>query len=166
MFSWAVNALTRSPNIWHVNKREFFEINFHASDQWMWWRVCDAELNSAYARLPSGLSRQLLKQDFLDIYLTTFSQSVTSKVQNPWGSFFYSRILKFNLDFKNDAENSEKVFSFSDNCIWICILNLSRLRRGYFLSVANVLTRSPKIWHVNKRELFEHNFSVSGQWIW
>ena len=43
---------------------------------------CDSDFNNAYARLPSCLSRQSLKRDFLDIYLTTFSESVTSKVQN------------------------------------------------------------------------------------
>ena len=29
------------------------------------------------------------------------------------------------------------------------------LRTGYFSSGANVLTRNPKIWHVNKRDFFE-----------
>ena len=69
-FSSVTNVLTSCPKIWYVNKRDFFVHDFHARDQWIWQRVCDADLNSAYARLPSCLSRQLLKWDFLDIYQT------------------------------------------------------------------------------------------------
>ena len=39
------------------------------------------------------------------------------------------------------------------------------LRRGYFSLAANVLTSSPKIWHVNKRDFFEHNFLDSDEGI-
>ena len=107
-------------------------------------------------RLPYCLSKHPLKRDFLDIYLTTFLESVTSKIQNLWGSSFYSKCLKFNLDFKNAAKNWEKVFCFWDNCIWIGIVKFSLLRTGHFSSAANVLTSSRKIWHVNKRD-----FSIS-----
>ena len=153
-FSSAANVLRSSPKIWHVNKRDFFELNFLASHQQLW------------ARLPYCLSKDPLKRDFLDIYLATFSESVTSKIQNLWGSSFYSKCLKFNLDFKNAAKNWEKVFCFWDNCIWIGIVKLSLWRTRYFSSAANVLTSSPKIWHVNKRDFFWHNFLASDQWIW
>ena len=79
---------------------------------------------------------------------------------------FYSKILKFNRDLNNAAQNSEKFFCFWDNCIWICILKFSHLRRGYFSSAANVLTSSPKILHVNKRDFFQLNSLSSGQWTW
>ena len=46
-----------------------------------------------------------LKQDLLDIYLTTFSESVISELQKLLGSSFFSKWLKFNLDFKNAAKN-------------------------------------------------------------
>ena len=114
-------------------------------------------------RLPCCLLKGPVKRDFLDIYLTTFSESVISKIQNLGGSSFFKKYLKFNLDFKNAAKNSEKVFCFWDNCIWIGIVKLSLLRTGYFSSVANVLTSSPKIWHVNKRDFFEQNFLASDQ---
>ena len=107
-----------------------------------------------------------MKWDLLDIYLTTFSESVTSKIQNLWGSSFVSKCLKFNVDFKNAAKNWEKVFCFWDNCIWIGIVKLSLLRTGYFSSAANVLTSSPKTWHVKKQLFFEHNFVASDEWIW
>ena len=66
---------------------------------------------------------------------------------------FFSKCLKFNPDFRNAAKNSEKLFYFWDNCFWIGIVRLSLLRTGYFSSIANVLTSSPKILHVNKRDL-------------
>ena len=65
----------------------------------------DAELNCAWAHLPYFFSKHLLKWDFLDIYLTTVSESLTSKIQNLWWSFFYSKILKLNLDLENEAKN-------------------------------------------------------------
>ena len=95
-----------------------------------------------------------------------FCESVTSKMQNLWGSFLVSKILKFNLDFKNAAKNWEKVVCFWDNWIWIGMLKSSLLRTGPFSLVANVLTSSPKIWHVNKGDFLEHNFVASDQWIW
>ena len=104
-FSLAANVLTRSPKIWHFNKRDFFQLIWLSKDQWMWWRCCDAEFNCAWAHLPYCFSKHLLKWDFLDIYLTTFLGSVTLKIQNLWGSFFYSKILKLNLDLENAAKN-------------------------------------------------------------
>ena len=109
-FSSAADVLTRSPKIWHVNKRDFFEFSWLGSDQWIWYSWFDEDLNSACARLPCCLSKCSLKWDFLGIYLTTFSQSVICAMQNLWGSSFYSKCLKFNLDFKNVAKIWEKVF--------------------------------------------------------
>ena len=109
-FSSTANELTSSPKIWHVNKRNFFQLNWRGSDQWIWYWWFDEDLNSACARLPCCLSIFSLKWDFLGIYLTTFSQSVIRAMQNLWGSSFYSKCLKFNLDFKNVAKIWEKVF--------------------------------------------------------
>ena len=80
--------------------------------------------------------------------------------------FFESKHSKFNLNFKNAARNWENAIRFSDNYIWISIVKFSLLRTGYFTLVANVLTSSPKNWHVNKREFLEHNFHASDEWIW
>ena len=34
--SSAANVLTSSTKIWHVNKRDFFQLNWLATDQWIW----------------------------------------------------------------------------------------------------------------------------------
>ena len=164
-FSSAANVLTNSPKIWHINKRDFLEHNFLASDHWIWLRCYDACFNSAWARLPCCLSEGPLKRAFLDIYLTTFSESVISEIQKLWGSYFFSKYSKFDLNSRNAGKIWEKVFCFWDNCIWIGIVKLSLLRTGYFSSAANVLTSSPKICHVNQRNFFEQNFPASDQWI-
>ena len=82
------------------------------------------------------------------------------------GVIFFSKCLKFKLDFKNAAKNWEKVFCFWDNCIWIGIVKFSLLKIGYFSLEANVLPNSTKIWHVNKRDFFQLNWLGRDQWIW
>ena len=96
-----------------------------------------------------------LKLVFLDFYLTTFSEYVISEIKKLWGSLFFSKYSKFNLDLKNAAKNSEKVFWYLDNCIWIGIVKLSPLRTGYFSSAANLLKRSRRFC-VSIRETFSN----------
>ena len=127
-FSSVANVLTSSPKIWHVNKRDFLQLNCLSSDQWILYRWCDSDLNSAWAPLPCCLSKGSLKWDFLVIHLTTFSESIISKTQNLWESYFHSKCLKFNAIFKNAAKHWEKAFCFGENCIWTGIVKLSLLR--------------------------------------
>ena len=158
--------LTSSPKIWHFNNRDFFQISSLDSDHWIWKSFCDAYFNSACVRVPCCLSKGPLKWDFLDIYLTTFSESLNSEIQNLWRSFFVSKYLIFHLDFKNSVKNSGKVLCFWENCIWIGIVKFSLLRTSYSSTAKNVLTSSPKILHVHKRDFFQLNLFSSDRWIW
>ena len=144
-FSSAVNVLRSSPKIWHVNKREFFQLNLFGSGRWIWSKCCDEDLNSAWARLPCCFWKGPLKRDFLDIYQITFSESVIYEPQKLWLSSFYSKCSKFNKDFHHAAESWENFFCFSHSWIWIGIRKLSLLRTGYISSAANMLTSSPQI---------------------
>ena len=147
--------------------RENFSITISLPVKGLRWSRCyDPFFHSVWAGLPCCLSKGFLKQDFLDVYLTMFSDSVISEIQKLWGSAFSLKYSKFNLNFKNATKNREKVVCFWDNSIWIGIVKLSLLRTGHFSSRANVLTSNPKIWHVNKRGFFEHNFHLSGHWVW
>ena len=123
-------------------------------------------MKSGWERLRCCLSKAPRKRFFLDICMTTFSESLFSEIQNLWGSSYFSQYFKFKLDFKNPGKNSEKVFCFWDNCIWIGILKLSLLKTGYFSSTANVLPNSTKILHVSKRDYFQLNWLGRDQWIW
>ena len=114
-FSSAPNVIKSSGKIWHVKNRDFFKLNFLASDQGIESSCCDGDFKSVWARLSYCLSKHPLKCDFLDIYLATFSESGTSKIQNVWGSSFFKKCLTFNLDIKNAAKNWENVFYFWHN---------------------------------------------------
>ena len=58
----------------------------------------------------------------------------------------------------NAEKNSEKVFSFSDNCIWIGCVKLSLLKREYLPSALSVLMKRLEIFHVTNREFLQDNF--------
>ena len=79
---------------------------------------------------------------------------------------FFSKHLKFIVVFENARTNWEKVFCVWDNCTWTGIIKMSLLTTGYFSSAANVLTSSPKIWHVKNRDFFQINWLDSDQWLW
>ena len=149
--SSAANVLTSSPKICHVHKRDSFHIYFALINEYD--RSGHADFNNAWARLSYCLRKHNVKRNFLDIYLTTFSEFV----------LFNS---KFKLDLENRAKNGEKLLCSWDNCIWICIVKLSLLRAGYFSSAAYMLTSSPEIWPVNKRDFFQLNWLGSDQLIW
>ena len=82
------------------------------------------------------------------------------------GHHFFSKWSKLNLNFENAKKSWEKVFRFSHNCIWRCCNNLSLLRRQYLSWIANVLTNSPNILHITKRDFFQLNCLHSDKWIW
>ena len=52
----------------------------------------DADFKSCFARLPSQGSKDLVKRDFLDIYLIMFSESAISEMQNLWASSFFQNV--------------------------------------------------------------------------
>ena len=109
-------------------------------------------MRSARERLPCCLSKGPLIWEFLDIYQTTFSESVISEIQSLRASSFFSKYLKLHLDLENALKILGKVFCYLHNCIWIGIVKFSLFRTGYFSRGANVLRSSPQIWHVNKRD--------------
>ena len=114
---------------------------------WCW-------LQQRFAQLPCCFSRDPPKLDFLDISRTTVLEAVIAK------------ILKIYSRFQKCSTKLRKSFFLRDNFIWTGIVKLSLLRIRYFSSAANVLTSSPKIWHVNKRDVFQLNWLGSDQWIW
>ena len=127
-FSWAANVLTRSPKTWYVNNRDFLLVNWVGSDQWIWSTYCEADFNRSSASLLCCFSKGSLKRGSLDIFLSKFSKSLISELQNLWGSSFLSKCSKFIPDFKNAAKKSAKVFRFWDNHIWNGIVKLSLSR--------------------------------------
>ena len=71
--------------------------------------------------------------------------AVISEIDSLWGSSLLSKCFKFDIDYRNWAKDSEKVFRFSDNCIWIGSGNIWQSWTGYLSSAINVLTNSRNI---------------------
>ena len=115
----AANVLTWNPKILDVNNRDFFLLYWLCNDYWLWSKCFGVDFKCACARLQCCLWKDPLKWDFLDIYLTTFSEFVISELKKLWGSCFFAKRSKFQIDFKMAAKNSENLFCFSDNCMWI-----------------------------------------------
>ena len=118
-FSSAANAFTRSPKILLVNKRDFFQVNWLGSNQSIWQRHCHADFICPWVRFSCCFSKSRLKQDFLDIYLTTLLESVISEIQKLWGSSLFSKWSKFKVYFKNTSKSQEKDF-----CFWVIAFGL------------------------------------------
>ena len=92
-----------------------------------------------------------LKRNFLDVYLTTFFESVISEVDQLWGSSFFREYLKFDPDFKIAEKNGE--------CLWFLgklhlNLKLSLLRRIHLSLAVNMLTNILKTLHITKTDFF------------
>ena len=84
-----------------------------------------------------------------------FSESLISEKDQLWGSSFFQKCSKLNLDFEILNENLEKAFCFWDNSIWIGCVNLSLLRWEYFSSAVNMLTNSYHVLHITKKDIFQ-----------
>ena len=111
------------------------------------------------------MPKSRLKRVFLGISLTTFSESVISKIQNQWGSSLFSQHSKFQLDFENAAKKREKAFILWDYCIWIGIVKFSLLRTGYLSLGANVLRSSQRFYMLIIETFFDSiDFAVINEY--
>ena len=110
-----VNGLTNSPEILHITNRDFFQLNCLHSDQLIWSRWCRSEFNSVSAHLPCYLWKGPLKQDFLDIYLTTFFGVRKFKNISDMSVMFFWKCSKLNVNLENTKRNSENIFIYQIN---------------------------------------------------
>ena len=111
-WSSAVNVLTNTYKALHLIKTDFFRLNYLQSDHWIWQRCCGSDHNSVWTRLPCCQSKGPLKQDFLDIYLTTFFG-----VRNLWNKsamkvIFFLQMFKISCTFRKCKKKLRKSFLF------------------------------------------------------
>ena len=57
-------------------------------------------------------------------------------------------------------KNPEKVFYFKDNGVWTCCVKVCILRPEYMYSAVNMLTNSPNILDLTKKDFFQLNLSL------
>ena len=124
----------------------------------MWQSCCPSDFNSVWARSPCHLWKGPLKQDLLDIYLTTFFGVSKSENTSAMRVIFFRKCSKWNLNLENVKKHSQNIFGFWDNIIWKSCYKLSLLRRQYLLSAVNGLTNSPKILNITQRDFFNRNY--------
>ena len=105
-----------------------------------------------------GFGRVLWNVTFQRFIQSPFPESVISEIHWLWGSSFFWKCSKFNVDYRNAEKNSEKVFCFWDNSIWIGCVKLSLLTGEYLSSAVNVLTNSFEILNTSNIELFQLNY--------
>ena len=126
----------------------------------MWWRFQNClgmfTILLVEASSDTGLFRHLSNYVFR---IRNFGNTKAVRV------IFFFKIFNIEFRFEKVSEKLRKNFCFWDNCICIGIVKLSLLRTGHFSSAANVLTSSPKIFHVNKRDFFQLNWVSSDHWI-
>ena len=87
-----------------------------------------------------------------------FTESVISEIHRLWVWSFFRKCWKFNVDFRNEEKNCEKLFSFSDNSLWIGCFTLSLLRREDLSSGVDLLPNSLKILHRTKIDFLQLNY--------
>ena len=56
-------------------------------------------------------------------------------------------------------KNPEKVFYFKDNGVWTCCVKVCILRPEYMYLAVNMLTNSPNILDMTKKDFFQLNLS-------
>ena len=100
---------------------------------------------------------------FCTYILPRFPEWLISEINQLWGSSFFWKCSKFNVDFENGRKNLEKGFCFWDNCVRICCVKLSLLRREYLSSAVNVLTNSYKALRLTKTDFFWHKYLLDDQ---
>ena len=110
--------------------------------------------------------KDLLKGILQTFIESPFSEMVIWKIDRLWGSNFFWKSAKFNVDFKNAEINSEKVFCFWDNRIWNGCVKLSLYRRQYLSSSVNVLTNNLKNLQSTKMDFFQLNYAQRDEQIW
>ena len=123
---------------------------------WCWFQQCFGTFTMLLVKGSSEMRRVRHFSDYV-FGVRNFRKTKSMTV------IFFFKYLKFIADLNNSVENGAKDFFFWDYCVWIGIVKLSLLRRGFFSLAANVVRSSQKIWHVRKRDFFQLNWLCSDQ---
>ena len=154
--------LANSPEIWHVNKR-YFSNSIALAVINKFDKGAVVEISTMFGSTYHVACQWV----FSSVNFYTFINDVCG-VRNLGNTksirvIFFVKMFKTYFRFRKCRIKFRKSFCFWYNCISIGIVKFSLLRTGYLPLAANVLTRSPKIWHVTKRDFFQLNCLSSDQ---
>ena len=91
------------------------------------------------------ISKGALKRCYLEIALTESFRVSNFRNKVAMTIIFFSKCLKFDEESRNGTKQSEKLFGFKDNCIWVGEGKFSQSRTGYLSLAVNVLRNNSKI---------------------
>ena len=141
----AVNGLTNISMILQIIKTDFFQLSCLYRDQQILERCGRSDFKSISTRLPCHFSKDPLKGEFLDIYLTTYSGVRKFKNTLAMKVIFFWKFSKLNLNLVNVKINLHNIFGFLDNWIWKCCNKWPLIGREHLLSAVHWLENGPKI---------------------
>ena len=98
------------------------------------------------------------KRRFLESCFTKFFKVCNLGNTLAMTIIFYFKIFQVWCRFQKWYKNSEKVFGFSENCIWNGSGKFSQSWTSYLQSAVNVLTNQPKISRTTREYIFKINF--------
>ena len=114
----------------------------------------------------AAFRRALCNGRFYTFMKSPFTEYVILEIHWLWGSSFFRKCSKFNVNFRNVEKNWEKFFCFWDNRIEIGCFKFSLLKIQYLSSAFNVWANSLKIFHSIKRDFLQLNYLRCDQKIW
>ena len=162
----AVNVLTKCPKILHITKRDFFQLNFPE------WSINMIKLLSfRFQQSFDPFTMVLVVRSsetgrFRYISNHVFRSKKKKKYISYEDHLFFGNVQNWVSISKMKQKIGKIFFCFWDNCIWRYCNTLPLLRREYLSSAVSVLTNSPKLLHITKRDFFQLNSLESDQWLW
>ena len=91
-------------------------------------------------------------------------QSITAEINQLWGSSFFPKSSKRDVDFANLEKNLEDILSLRDNCIWISCVKNTLLPRERILVIGNQYVMNNDDKSCGERERFSPNESQDYEW--
>ena len=114
-----VNVLRNAPKISGNSRRNIFQINFSQDDEKKWENSPHGDFPGNRDSFTCWLSKRVPKRRFLQSCLTKFFTVCNFRNTLAMTIIFFFKLFKISCRFHKWNKNSEKVFRFSDDYIWI-----------------------------------------------
>ena len=99
-----------------------------------------------------GCNKTMLSRDLSNHVLCSVS------IHKPWGSCFFRKCSQRNRNFRNVEKDWQKINLSEISAFELVMVNSSYHKKNWLSSVIDVLTNSPQISDINKRDIFQLNF--------
>ena len=163
---FGVNVLTNTVKIFSNTSGDIFLINFTENDKKTWSKRSQGNLARISHAFIYWLPKLVLKRCSWESFLTKIITVCNLGNMLAMTIIFSFKMFKISRSIDKWNKNWEKVFRFSDNCIWIGSWKFSQPWTVYLPSAVNVLTNIPKISFNTRGEIFQINFTQNDKQTW